>query len=63
VIKRDQIATSCFLASVAYTPGAALRMAPNGFVTTGGTGTIIPGASVHEAPSAGNNGFLVIRIA
>lgn len=61
-ISRDLVATSCFLADAAYTPGAALRMAPNGFVTTGGTGTVIPGASVYQAPASDNNGFLVIRI-
>lgn len=62
-IKRDIVATTCFLADVAYTPGAALRMAANGFVTTGGSGTVIPGASVYRAPSSTNNGVLVIRIA
>lgn len=50
-IYRGVLYTSCFDASVAYTPGAAVKVAANGFVTSGGSGATTP-FKVKSAPTA-----------
>lgn len=60
-ITKGRVATTCYDVSAAYTAGAAVKTAANGYVSGGGSGTTLTNVICAQVPSAGSP-YLVLDL-